>query len=87
MRAHGNNAEFVPGLVICLVLMAVLGEQALALHLAGAGLFVARLMHALGIQVLDKPLPLTRAAGNILTWVIFLGAAIRLIYLALNYSA
>lgn len=86
VRAHGNNAEYVPGLVICLVMMAVLGEQSLVLHLAGGGLFLARLLHAHGIQVLDKPLPPTRVAGNVVSWAIFIGAAIRLIYLAFNYS-
>lgn len=86
VRAHGNNTEYVPGLIICLIMMALLGEQALVLHLVGGGLFVARLLHAHGIQVLDNPLPPTRVTGNILTWVLFIGAAIRLIYLAISYS-
>lgn len=87
IRAHGNNTEYVPGLVICLIMMAVLGEQAMVLHLAGGGLFLARLLHAHGIQVLDKPLPITRVVGNVLSWAIFAFASVRLIYLALNYSA
>jgi len=32
---------------------------------AGGGLFAARLLHAHGIHVLDKPLPITRVADNV----------------------
>ncbi len=86
MRAHGNNTEYVPGLVVCLIMLAVLGEQTLVLHLAGGGLLVARVLQAYGIQVLSKPLPLTRVLGNLLTWLIFLAVVARLVYLAINYG-
>lgn len=85
VRAHGNNVEYVPGTVICLITMALLGESSLILHLAGGGLFIARLLHAHGIQVLDNPLPISRVVGNVVTWLIFLSCAVRLVYLALVY--
>lgn len=85
VRAHGNNVEYVPGNVICLIMLALLGEYTLVLHVAGCGLFIARLLHAYGIQVVDNPLPVTRVIGNIVSWAIFLSCAVRLVYLALVY--
>ncbi len=85
VRAHGNNTEFVPGLIICLVMLALLGEQAWVIHSVGAVLLLARILQAYGIQVQDKPLPVTRVAGNLVTWILFAGVVVRLIWLALVY--
>lgn len=85
VRAHGNNTEWVPGLIICLLVAALLGESATLIHLFGAGLFFARICHAHGMHVLDKPVPATRFIGNVLSWIIFIAVVLRLIYLSLQY--
>ena len=76
VRAHGNNAEYVPGALLALALLALTGTPALTIHCLGAALLLARLLHAHGIRVLegDGPPP-TRVAGNIITWLVYLGSA------------
>ena len=79
IRAHGNAAEFVPGLLVALAIMALVGYGMNVIHGFGAALFLARLLHAVGIQQ-DAPLPPLRVGGNILTWLVTLGMAGALIY-------
>jgi len=55
IRAHGNNAEYVPGALLLLLLAGATGSSPLALHVAGASLLAARILHAIGIQQIDKP--------------------------------
>ncbi len=78
VRAHGNNAEYVPGALLLLLLAGLTGASPLVLHITGAGLLVARILHAIGIQQRDKRLPPARAVGNIATWIIiaWLGVAV-----------
>ena len=83
IRAHGNNVEYVPGLLFCLLLLALQGESASVLHAAGACLLVARLLHAQGIQNRDKPLPLMRVFGNLICWTLFIAVVVRLIMVSL----
>lgn len=84
VRAHGNNIEYVPGALLALLGLALVGYPAGQIHLAGAVLFLARLLHAHGIQVLGEGLPPTRAAGNITTWVIYVYASVALIWSGLS---
>ena len=72
VRAHGNATEHVPGLLIGLALVALLGATATLIHGLGASLFVARLLHAYGIQDQSKRLPPTRVTGNVITWLVTL---------------
>lgn len=67
IRAHGNLTEYVPGLLIGLTLLGLLGAQSMTLHAIGGTLFCDRILHAHGILDRSKPLPLTRALGNVLT--------------------
>ncbi|MEM7358430.1 MAG: MAPEG family protein [Pseudomonadota bacterium] len=85
VRAHGNNTEWVPGLIICLLVAALLGETETMIHLFGVSLLLARICHAHGMHVLDKPVPPTRLIGNVLSWVIFIAVVLRLLYLSLQY--
>ncbi|MEG9861854.1 MAG: MAPEG family protein [Parvularculales bacterium] len=80
VRAHGNATEHVPVLLVGLGFMALLGASPMVIHILGATLFVARLAHAQGIQVLDKGLPPGRAGGNIVTWVVTWLIALALIF-------
>lgn len=80
VRAHGNNAEYVPGALLALLGLALVGHPAGQLQIMGAVLFVARLLHAHGIQVITDGLPPTRAAGNIATWAIYVWASVALVW-------
>lgn len=80
IRGHGNTTEHVPTLLLGLVLVSLLGTPSLWIHVLGGTLFFARLLHVHGMQVTSKPVPLTRASGNVLTWVITLSISGLLIW-------
>ena len=86
LRAHGNNTEYVPSLLLALLLLALLGESKVVLHVAGGGLFIARILHAYGIQIPNQPAPAPRVLGNIFTWLIFLLLVVRLVFMALTVN-
>ena len=83
IRAHGNNIEYVPIILFCIALLVVFGSTPAWVHALGATLFVARLLHAHGIQQFT-PLPKSRVIGNFGTWGVMLGTAIALIYRGLG---
>ena len=75
MRVHANFAEYVPMALILLLLAEMQGAPALALHVLGAVLLLARIMHALGMAALPHKPPL-RGGGAVLTFlVLFVGGA------------
>ena len=75
MRVHANFAEYVPLALILILLAEMQGAPALALHLLGAGLLLARVMHALGMAAQPHKPPL-RGGGALLTFlVLFFGGA------------
>jgi uncharacterized protein len=76
MRVHANFAEYVPLALILLLLAEMQGAPALALHLLGAGLLLARVIHALGMGRMPHVSAL-RGGGALLTFVVLLlaGAA------------
>ena len=80
IRAHGNNTEYVPGLLIGLVLLALLQFPPWFLHSVGGVLFLARIAHAHGIQQIVDGVPPTRAAGNVLTWLLYIVTVVALLY-------
>lgn len=84
VRAHGNNTEYVPGLLIAFFGLALLGHPAGQIHIMGGALFVARILHAHGIQIISDGLPPTRATGNVTTWSIYLWACGALVWRALS---
>ena len=71
MRVHANFAEYVPLALILLLLAEMQGAPALALHALGAGLLLARVMHALGMASLPHKPPL-RGGGATLTFLVLL---------------
>jgi len=83
VRAHGNNTEYVPGILLCLMLLALFGESALQLHVAGGLLLLARLLHVIGIQQVEKDLPPARLLGNFICWSIFIWAIVKLLVFSL----
>ena len=80
VRAHGNATEHLPGLLLGLAIMSAIGTSSLWIHLLGGALFTARVLHAYGIQVQGKPLPITRGSGNVLTWLVTLAVSGSLVW-------
>lgn len=75
VRIHGNFAEYVPLVLLLLAVFEAGGGPAWAVHVAGAGLLVARGLHALGLTQSSGRSP-GRFAGVITTWLIMLALAI-----------
>lgn len=80
IRAHGNNIEYVPMVLLGVALLTFLGVSSVWVHSLCAVLFLARCLHAHGIQQ-EAPLPASRVAGNLGTWSVMLITALGLVYL------
>ena len=80
VRAHGNDIEYVPMALIAMTLLCLMGFGAAWMHGLGATLFLARLLHAHGIQQEGPGLPKSRVLGNVLTWGVFLICGCALVY-------
>jgi hypothetical protein len=75
IRIHGNFAEYVPFALLLLGLFEAGGGPAWAVHAGGAGLLVARVLHAVGLTGSSGRSP-GRFAGVVTTWLIMLALAI-----------
>jgi uncharacterized membrane protein YecN with MAPEG domain len=73
IRAHGNCIEYVPFILLLVLLLALGGLSALWLHILGGVLTIARVLHAWGL--LSNPgESLGRSSGITLTWLTMLAA-------------
>jgi uncharacterized protein len=73
IRAHGNFIEYVPLILLLLLLLELGGLAPLWIHLMGTALTLGRILHPWGL--LTKPgESFGRAAGMILTWLTLLAA-------------
>ncbi|HEY6578349.1 MAG TPA: MAPEG family protein [Rhizomicrobium sp.] len=71
LRAHANNAEYVPTLLILLwALASPLGRSIWLIHGIGATFTIGRLLHAIGLSRSTGPSAL-RFAGMVLTWIAY----------------
>jgi uncharacterized membrane protein YecN with MAPEG domain len=75
MRRHGNFIEWVPMILITLGLLEMHGVGSTALHSMGAGLVVARVLHAIGLKA-DTIKSIPRLIGAGVTTVIMAVAAV-----------
>ena len=78
VRAHGNNTEYVPIVLIGLGVIAMTGASAQTISILGASLLVARVFHAYGIQQAKVP-NIFGMVGNIVTWLVMLWVAATLL--------
>lgn len=78
IRAHGNFTENAPLALLGLVGLAMLGAHPIALHVFGAGFFIGRILHAMGMA---KTFGQGRLVGTLLTLLTFFGQAAYLLYL------
>lgn len=74
-RAHGNATEYVPIILLLILILALGGLGTLWLHILGIGLTVGRLFHAWGLSTKRGRSP-GRAVGISLTWLAMLLAII-----------
>lgn len=82
IRAHGNNAEYVPFVLVALAVLESLGASSPLLHGLGASLTLARLAHAQGMY--RRPgSSVGRVAGATITWIVMLIAGGASVYYAL----
>lgn len=85
VRAHGNNIEYVPAALLGLLVLVLLGVSDVWVHGLGGSLFIARMLHAIGIQQRTSAgPPPARIAGNLLTWAVFAVIGVTLIMRALR---
>jgi uncharacterized protein len=63
IRKHGNFVEWVPMVMILMLLAEARGAGSLWLHAAGALLTIGRVLHPFGLKA-DNPLHPLRIAGN-----------------------
>lgn len=79
IRAHGNNAEFVPLAIVMLLLAELCGGSPVLLHILGGSLLIARVAHWFG---LPRPSPNAfRFSGVALTFGVILVSAGYVLYL------
>jgi uncharacterized protein len=79
IRAHANNAEFVPLALVIMLLLEMCGADKVVLHIYGGGLLFARFAHWFGLPR-KAPNPF-RFAGVALTWVAIVGGSCYLLFL------
>jgi len=71
LRAHANNAEYVPmALILLWALASPLGRSLWLIHGIGISLTLGRVLHAIGLSRSSGPSGL-RFAGMILTWLAY----------------
>lgn len=78
MRAHANNVEYVPLILVMLVALALLQASALILHIIGIALAIGRIAHGIAINLSSGP-SVGRGAGILLTWAALITAVAALL--------
>ena len=75
IRAHGNFIEYVPLILLLLLLLELSGLGAIWLHAMGAALTVGRILHGWGLST-NAGESFGRFSGTMLTWLALLAALI-----------
>ena len=78
MRAHANNVEYTPLVLVMLVTLGLLQASTLILHLVGGLLFVGRAAHGFGLTT-NSGISAGRGLGMLLTMVAALIAIVMLL--------
>lgn len=78
IRVHANAVETIPIVLILLALSEAGGAPVVALHVAGAGFVLARVLHAIGFSR-SAGYSFGRFWGTLLTWLAILGLALYLL--------
>ncbi|MEO7386085.1 MAG: MAPEG family protein [Gammaproteobacteria bacterium] len=75
VRIHGNFGEYVPLALLLLAFFELGGGPSWAVQVAGAGLLLARVAHAIGLTQ-SSGRSAGRLFGMVATWLIILGLSI-----------
>lgn len=79
IRAHGNNAEFVPLAIVMMLLAELCGGESWVLHLFGGTLIAARIAHWIGLP--RKAPNAFRFGGTAITWTGIVAVSAYVLYL------
>lgn len=79
IRAHANNAEFVPLAIIVMLLLEMCGADRAVLHTYGGLLLAARVAHWIGLP--RKSPNAYRFSGVAITWSLIVLGSVYLLYL------
>ncbi|MDP3314815.1 MAG: MAPEG family protein [Devosia sp.] len=81
IRQHGNFIEWVPLILVLMILAEVQGTDALWLHAAGALLVIGRLAHPFGLKIDNAGHPLRYVGNgtNILAVLVLTVALVRIV--------
>jgi len=79
IRVHGNATEYIPTALLLLLLAELNGFPAWSLHAAGSVLFLARIVHAVGLGG-NAGYSTGRFTGTAVTWLVTVTLAIALIF-------
>lgn len=74
IRAHGNFAEYVPLVLVLMVLLETASTPAWLLHAIGATLLIGRLLHAYALSFTEKFM-LGRVVGMMMTFAALVTSA------------
>lgn len=77
VRTHAHFAEYVPLLLLLMLLLEVNGAPAIGLHAFGGLLLVSRVLHAVGVSAETENLR-WRMASMVCTFTLLSGAALAL---------
>ena len=82
LRAHGNNAEYVPMALLLMWALASVPPAASiwVMHGVGAPLTIGRILHGIGLSQSTGPGGL-RFIGMILTWIAYIVGIVGVLYL------
>ncbi|HCE24880.1 MAG TPA: glutathione S-transferase [Hyphomonas sp.] len=76
-RVHGNATEYIPSMLVGLVILALMGLPAWAIHVVGGVFTLGRLMHVIG---LGGTIMAMRAGGILLSWIAMVLTALAILY-------
>ena len=85
IRVHGNFIEYVPMVLVLMLVLELDGTGPGVLHALGASLFAARLLHAFGLGSSTGTTP-GRFGGTVLTWLVLLAASGLAVYAFVSRS-
>ncbi len=82
-RAHGNNTEYTPIILLTMFVVESLGGSGLAIHAIGLPLTLGRLSHAYGLST-TTGLSIARFAGMVLTWIALIAGIVLCVWFAVE---
>ncbi len=78
IRVHGNASEYIPGMLVGLLVLAFLQAPTWAIHALGIAFTLGRLMHVVGMS--SGPIQF-RQVGILLTWSSMIILSLVMLYL------